>query len=125
MCLIHFIPYAHAAEVHPYIVLFSPQSSCVYSLLLLLCFPVVSQVIECTAFSVPFCFLCILSVSKQKVPEFCTVSFPPPPILMGVKGELSKGTEVCICMSMGERRCPYANFFHQAESHIYLEVSVR
>lgn len=30
---------------------------------------------------------------------------------MNVEGELSKGTKMCICMFMGERRCPYAIFF--------------
>lgn len=90
---------------------FTTVFMCLFFAAIALHFPVVSQVIECTAFSVPFCFLCILSVSKQKVPDFCTISFPPPPILMGVKGELSKGPEVCICMSMGERGAPMQTFF--------------
>lgn len=110
VCLIHFLPCVHAAEMRSFVVLCFTTVS-VFSLH---CYR--SSLSSCLSTEAAGCSVLLLHCNimppvcdwAEGPCEFCTISFPTPPFHMSVKGDLSKNVHL---MLVGDRRCPCTIFF--------------
>lgn len=83
---------------------------CLFFTAIALYFPVISQVIEGTACSIPFCFLCILLVGRRS-PCVLHHLLPSPSLSHGCKSGTEQRHQNVYLHIMQERMCPCAIFF--------------